>query len=297
MENLYRASSSFSAEASKDEDKTKEMEKKKASCSVTCGTGEQGRPYWCELEGKAFAEAYCCSLGGDRNDGIPVHVQPCNTGPCSYSDIDNWIQEEGPVLTTHPSLSSSPLVSPSTGLLLPCTPPPSTLIECSETCGEEGERSGGYVRRLVACQDEYGRDANDSHCSHSEKPRDVSLCPKCSHGEWGPYSTTCGIGDQQRRVTCHKVSRTIPADSDQYDSILENPGPPQQHYCSAHHKPAVVQGCQIVECPIVEYRWKTGKWKACSKPCGWKGKQRRLLSCVWIKRDGQMEPASKQLSP
>ncbi|XP_046400011.1 A disintegrin and metalloproteinase with thrombospondin motifs 9-like isoform X2 [Ischnura elegans] len=368
-------------------------------CSATCGEGVQTRKAVCRSsEG---LEVYPKACQGYRDIKFPSleEKRTCNNQECPRWATGEW--SPGPVPTAHPSLSSSPLVSPSTALLLPRTPPPPPSSRwshsadirdsysfplprqslnyrwraglwgpCSETCREEGERPGGYVRRLVACQDEYGRDANDSHCSHSEKPRDVTpcphipLCPKWSHGEWGPCnvscgegrqfrevgcrgsggqvladakcslsrkpysaricsavpcptrfkgrrrekfvwktgpwekcSTTCGIGDQRRRVTCHKVSRTVPADSDHYDSFLRNPGPPQQHYCSAHHKPAEVQRCQITECPIVEYRWKTGKWKACSEPCGRKGKQRRLLSCVRIKRDGQMEPASKQLCP
>ncbi|KAG8224368.1 hypothetical protein J437_LFUL005249 [Ladona fulva] len=63
-------------------------------CSVTCGIGEQQRPYWCELEGKPVAEGYCRSHGGDH-DSIPVHIQHCKALPCPYlSDRENWIQEE-----------------------------------------------------------------------------------------------------------------------------------------------------------------------------------------------------------
>ncbi|XP_071450367.1 A disintegrin and metalloproteinase with thrombospondin motifs 20 [Hetaerina americana] len=368
-------------------------------CSVTCGPGEQGRPYWCELEGKAVAEAYCRSRNGDRTEGIPVHVQPCNAGPCNYhSDLDNWIQGEGPLPTAHPSSSSSPLVSPTTALALPRTPPPPPSSSrwghaadprdsympsfplpraslnyrwraglwgpCSETCKEEGERSSGYVRRLVACQDEYGRDANDSACSHSEKPRDVTpcphipFCPKWSHGEWGPCnvscgegrqfreigcrgsegqvladgkcpiarkpysvricsavpcptrikprrreqkfvwkiwpwekcSATCGIGYQRRRVSCHRVTRMSMSDSETYDSFL---GLSQQQFCLAHQKPEEHQHCQVAECPPTQYRWKTGRWKPCSEPCGRKGKQRRPITCLRVKMDGQTEPAAK----
>ncbi|KAG8224369.1 hypothetical protein J437_LFUL005250, partial [Ladona fulva] len=79
------------------------------------------------------------------------------------------------------------------------------------------------------------------------------------------------------------------------EPLPAGPGPPEL-YCQANLKPAEHQRCQIAECSPL-YKWKTGRWKPCSEPCGKKGKQRRMVSCIKTKPDGLTKRVPKHFCP
>ncbi|XP_023343110.1 thrombospondin type-1 domain-containing protein 4 [Eurytemora carolleeae] len=89
-----------------------------------------------------------------------------------------------------------------------------TLTVCSRSCG------GGYQTTVAVCVRSEGKVVPDSRCTESNKPgTQIVRCnrtpcpPSWAGGDWGPCSTSCGEGVQERRLLCRQefsASMSIP---------------------------------------------------------------------------------------
>ncbi|XP_054290364.1 A disintegrin and metalloproteinase with thrombospondin motifs 20-like [Macrosteles quadrilineatus] len=254
-----------------------------APCSVTCGTGERVRPYWCQLGNQLVTAPDVC--GRD----IPHHKEACRKEDCASWVVGDWSPCSvtcGVGMATRSvmcsiqgqcSSSSKPAVT-DTCILHPCSLQHENAINsidyhryiwrtedwqpCSVTCGE------GMKRRSLVCYDEVARKVTDSnYCTHLEQPSTESGCMEhaCASwrvGEWGPCSATCGQGVESRAVACMTDSREV----DPRECTSSRP----------EDQRACLTQCQ--DKPPNTFKWRTGAWTECSEECGG-GKRTRMVVC------------------
>ncbi|KAM4678065.1 A disintegrin and metalloproteinase with thrombospondin motifs 17 isoform 2-T2 [Discoglossus pictus] len=149
---------------------------------------------------------------------------------------------------------------------------------CSVQCG------GGERKTVVSCTKIVNKTmliVNDSFCLHVSRPApqirkcNVHQCQsRWVTGQWGPCSSTCEKGFQQREVTCvYQLQNGTNVNT-------------RELYCQTA-KPATRQSCEGQDCLSI---WEASEWTTCSSDCG-QGTKKRRISCTNAK--GKCDAATK----
>uniref|UniRef100_UPI0037E8F759 A disintegrin and metalloproteinase with thrombospondin motifs 20 n=1 Tax=Semicossyphus pulcher TaxID=241346 RepID=UPI0037E8F759 len=206
-----------------------------SECSVSCGVGVQNRDVYCRLKGTGRVRQDLC----DAHQRPPV-VRPCQTAECTHY---TWVAGE--------------------------------WEECNATCGE------GMRSRKVGCMGPGVTPAQDDYCEPSSQPPSRRPCKgaPCHYmwisGEWSQCSASCGVGYQQRIVSCSILPSSQALHP--YAAALSSSA---STHCSEPHPPGT-RPCLLRDCPHTTY-WKVGPWSKCSQTCG-AGVMERRVECVTSK--------------
>ncbi|CAL9696915.1 unnamed protein product [Knipowitschia caucasica] len=197
-------------------------------CSVTCGVGTQKRSVFCRLKGTRHVREELCDARSR-----PAVVQPCQAPECTPYI---WVADE--------------------------------WEQCKTSCGD------GVRSRTVRCVGPGSVEVGADYCERASRPAPQEPCTTApcqygwSTGQWSQCSTSCGVGYQQRFVSCSMVlppasSHSSSSYSNISDSLCLQP------------RPQGTRSCVLRECPHTSY-WKTGPWSKCSQTCGAGVMQRRV---------------------
>ncbi|XP_030629632.1 A disintegrin and metalloproteinase with thrombospondin motifs 20 [Chanos chanos] len=208
------------------------------SCSVSCGMGVQSREVYCRLRGTGRVSEELCD----------PRVRPASLQPCLSPDCHHhvWAAHE--------------------------------WQECNATCGE------GVQSRKVLCVDNRMTPVPDSLCNPLSRPSHYQPCygSVCQYmwmtGAWTQCSVSCGVGYQQRMVSC---------------SVMPSAANLQLFTAQSFHRsvpgaecpqpqPLDTRQCQIRECPPTSH-WEVGPWSKCSQTCG-AGVMERSVLCFTSKQ-------------
>ncbi|KAG8012798.1 A disintegrin and metalloproteinase with thrombospondin motifs 20 [Nibea albiflora] len=204
-------------------------------CSVTCGVGVQNRDVYCRLKGTGRVREDLCDARQR-----PATVRPCQTAECTRY---TWVAGE--------------------------------WEQCNATCGE------GMKSRKVGCTGPEKTPVQNDYCEPSLQPPSHEPCKgaPCNYrwitGEWSQCSASCGVGYQQRIVSCSVTpsSQALrPYSAAQSSSASSR--------CPEPHPPGT-RPCLLRDCPHTAY-WKAGPWSKCSQTCG-AGVMERRVECVTSK--------------
>lgn len=203
-------------------------------CSVTCGVGVQKRDVYCRLKG----------TGRVREDLCDAHTRPTVVHPCQTAECTHYMWVAG------------------------------EWEECNATCGE------GMRNRKVGCMGPGMTAVQDDYCEPSSQPPLQEPCKgaPCHYmwmtGEWSQCSASCGVGYQQRFVSCSVMpSSQAPRSYGAHSSASST-------HCPEPHPPGT-RSCLLRDCPHTAY-WKVGPWSKCSQTCG-AGVMERRVECVTSK--------------
>uniref|UniRef100_A0A8K9XKS2 Peptidase M12B domain-containing protein n=1 Tax=Oncorhynchus mykiss TaxID=8022 RepID=A0A8K9XKS2_ONCMY len=205
-----------------------------SKCSATCGVGVQNRDVYCRLKGSGRVREELC---GSHNR--PATAQPCQVTECLHH---TWAAGE--------------------------------WQDCNATCGE------GMRNRKVLCVGAELTPVQDTLCDPSSCPALHQPCSRapCYHmwitGEWSQCSASCGVGYQQRIVSCSMKPSSTLHPYDAQSSALSHP------HCPEPPPPSTRQ-CLLWDCPQAAY-WKVGPWSKCSQTCG-AGVMERRVECLFSK--------------
>uniref|UniRef100_A0A4W5QA44 ADAM metallopeptidase with thrombospondin type 1 motif 20 n=1 Tax=Hucho hucho TaxID=62062 RepID=A0A4W5QA44_9TELE len=205
-----------------------------SKCSATCGVGVQNRDVYCRLKGTGRVREELC---GSHNR--PATAQPCQATECLHH---TWAARE--------------------------------WQDCNATCGE------GMRNRKVLCVGVGLTPVQDALCDPSSCPALHQPCSRapCYHmwitGEWSQCSASCGLGYQQRIVSCSMKPSSTLHPYDAQSSAQSRP------HCPEPHPPSTRQ-CLLWDCPQAAY-WKVGPWSKCSQTCG-AGVMERRVECLTSK--------------
>ncbi|CAI5448985.1 unnamed protein product [Caenorhabditis angaria] len=148
--------------------------------------------------------------------------------------------------------------------------------KCKDDCAR-----GQKQTRRVHCMSNTGKRAAPRMCQPvpappSSRDCDVSKCPyEWVPEDWQTCSKSCGIGVQNREVTCRVKAGEVTTMSS-IIKFIETTVPKEK--CEAFQKPKETQECNLNPCDS-EYQWYFGQWGTCSKTCG-QGVSRRKVRCV-----------------
>ncbi|XP_061825570.2 A disintegrin and metalloproteinase with thrombospondin motifs 20 [Nerophis lumbriciformis] len=220
-----------------------------SECSVTCGAGLQSRDVYCRLKGSGKVREDLCDASSR-----PAVGQRCQTAECSRYI---WIA--------------------------------ASWKECNATCG------AGVRSREVDCMEPGMTAVQTDYCEPSLKPPTHQPCQEepCrflwATGEWSQCSASCGVGYQQRVVSCSKIPSSRASHLYSAQSLaaaIHCPDP----------RPASSRPCLLKDCLQASY-WKVGLWSKCSQTCG-AGAMERRVECVTAKGQTSKQcRASERPSP
>ncbi|CAB1440015.1 unnamed protein product [Pleuronectes platessa] len=202
-------------------------------CSVTCGVGVQRRDIYCRLKG----------TGRVREDLCHAHERPAVTQPCQTAECTHYSWVAG------------------------------GWEECNATCGE------GMQGRKVGCMGPGMTPVQDDYCEPPSRPALHQQCTRapCNYvwmtGEWSQCSASCGLGYQQRIVSCS----VVPSSQAAHPYTAAQSSAASSTYCPEPHPPGS-RPCLLRDCPHSTY-WKVGPWSKCSQTCG-AGVMERRVECV-----------------
>uniref|UniRef100_A0A8C6Q4Y1 ADAM metallopeptidase with thrombospondin type 1 motif 20 n=1 Tax=Nothobranchius furzeri TaxID=105023 RepID=A0A8C6Q4Y1_NOTFU len=212
-------------------------------CSTTCGPGLQKRDVYCRLKGTGRVREDLC----DPHSRLPT-IQPCLTSECTPF---TWVVAD--------------------------------WEHCNATCGE------GVRSRKVDCKGPGRTTVHDDYCEPSSRPSSLQLCEEapCLYmwitAEWSQCSASCGVGFQQRIVSCSARPSSYSTQQFYPPSSFTSKSCPEP-------QPPATQPCLLRECSHTTY-WKVGPWTMCSQTCG-AGVMERKVECVTSK-----EQPSKHCRP
>ncbi|TNN62701.1 A disintegrin and metalloproteinase with thrombospondin motifs 20 [Liparis tanakae] len=184
-------------------------------CSVTCGVGVQKRDVYCRLKGTGRVREDLCDAGQRL-----ALVRPCQSEECLLAHY-TWVAGD--------------------------------WEECNATCGE-GARS-----RKVGCMGPGGTPVREDYCTPAPRPPSRQACEgaACHYawmtGEWSQCSSSCGVGYQQRLVSCSAApSSQAPRP---YAAAQSSSAGAR---CAEPHPPGS-RPCLLGDCPHTT-SWKVGPW-------------------------------------
>uniref|UniRef100_A0A8D3C798 ADAM metallopeptidase with thrombospondin type 1 motif 20 n=1 Tax=Scophthalmus maximus TaxID=52904 RepID=A0A8D3C798_SCOMX len=218
-------------------------------CSVTCGRGTKEREIACVLRNQTkVEEEHCSPLPRPRAQ------KACRARGCPSWKANKW-------------------------------------RECSVTCGV------GVQSRDVYCRLKGTGWVREDLCDAPQRPAVTRPCQsaECTHyswvaGEWeevsrpcvcvcpcvAQCSASCGLGYQQRMVSCSVIPSSQAAQP--YTAAAQSSS--ASTYCPEPHPPGS-RPCLLRDCPHAAY-WKVGPWSKCSQTCG-AGVMERRVECVTSK--------------
>uniref|UniRef100_A0AAR2JAB6 Peptidase M12B domain-containing protein n=1 Tax=Pygocentrus nattereri TaxID=42514 RepID=A0AAR2JAB6_PYGNA len=258
-------------------------------CTQACGGGQRTRLVVCQRPNGQRLNEHNCDMLDKPPDVEQCNMQPCPGSaswhrqpwkPCSVTCGKGTKQRELVCLyhnqTQTKEEQCAHLTRPSTHKLCRMGPCPSWKKNkwraCSVSCGV------GVQTREVYCRFRGKGRVGEEKCDSRIRPSTMQPClvPDCHHftwsaSEWTEVSTplvffsrllacsvSCGVGYQQRMVSCAALPSTsdlqvFDAQSYMQASPTECPEP----------LPPQTKPCQLPECPLPGY-WKAGPW---SKVC------------------------------
>uniref|UniRef100_A0A8C7QWL1 Peptidase M12B domain-containing protein n=1 Tax=Oncorhynchus mykiss TaxID=8022 RepID=A0A8C7QWL1_ONCMY len=224
-------------------------------CSVSCGRGTKQREITCVYQNQTQIEEEHCS-----HLSCPRTQKACRAQGCPSWKANRW-------------------------------------SKCSATCGV------GVQNRDVYCRLKGSGRVREELCGSHNRPATAQPCQvtECLHhtwaaGEWQdvsidhylarsmsislsfyltyPCSASCGVGYQQRIVSCSMKPSSTLHPYDAQSSALSHP------HCPEPPPPSTRQ-CLLWDCPQAAY-WKVGPWSKCSQTCG-AGVMERRVECLFSK--------------
>ncbi|XP_014726621.1 PREDICTED: A disintegrin and metalloproteinase with thrombospondin motifs 20 [Sturnus vulgaris] len=230
------------------------------ACSSTCAGGFHHRVVVCQDE-EGRSSSNCDEATK------PSESRHCDSGPCPQWNFGNWgecTQTCGDGIKTRLVICQLP-----TGQMLGdqnceiLDKPPNMAQcnvhscpgdvswhrgpwkSCSVSCGK------GLKFRDVHCINSFQAKIEEDNCKHLKKPRTYKICragrcPSWKASRWKECSVSCGVGVQQRDVSCQvaglgRVSDTV---------------------CGRDPRPAGTRRCQLPACR--PYHWLPHEWENCS---------------------------------
>ncbi|TSK13404.1 A disintegrin and metalloproteinase with thrombospondin motifs 20 [Bagarius yarrelli] len=260
-------------------------------CSLSCGGGQRTRLVVCQRPNGQRLNEHNCEMLDKPPDMERCNTQPCPGSaswhrrawkPCSVTCGKGTIQREL-VCVYHNRTETEEeycahLPRPKTVKLCRAGPCPSWKTKkwqsCTVTCGI------GVQKRDVYCRLKGKGHVSEDMCDARLRPSSLQQClsREChsyswSASEWLECSVSCGIGYQQRMVSCTAVpsaSNMKVFGSQSYTQVLASkcPQPP----------PPNTQPCRLPVCLLSVY-WKAGPWSKCSQTCG-AGVMQRTVECL-----------------
>ncbi|XP_046444849.1 A disintegrin and metalloproteinase with thrombospondin motifs 9-like isoform X3 [Daphnia pulex] len=262
-------------------------------CSVSCGTGERQRGYWCQLENHVIAKSYCYPVRP------PVHKEACHMGDCPQWHATQWGQcsvtcgvgqaerivgcrmENGSVVDStfcagqdrpasiqqcveYPCPTEPPTTtSTSTTQATPTTQQPSTtaIFPTSAVPAASLALAGFRPQPMEIHNIDpaiNSLDPTDWNPESNDIPRIVAAWRT---GTWGQCSSTCDGGYRMRTVVCYDMMASREVDQ----AHCSDPAPVGVEKCAAHPCAA----------------WIPHNWTSCSVTCGM-GVSVRVVECQFL---------------
>uniref|UniRef100_A0A8C8IP48 ADAM metallopeptidase with thrombospondin type 1 motif 20 n=1 Tax=Oncorhynchus tshawytscha TaxID=74940 RepID=A0A8C8IP48_ONCTS len=281
-------------------------------CTQTCGGGRRTRQVVCQQpNGQRLNDHNCDVLDKPPDmEQCSLHLCPGSTSwhrrpwkPCSVScgrgtkqrEITCVYQNQTQIEEEHCSHLSRPRAQKACRAQGCPSWKANRWRKCNATCGE------GMRNRKVLCVGAELTPVQDALCDPSSCPALHQPCSRapCYHmwitGEWNPLpghtfkytylcvisivcdfqcSASCGVGYQQRIVSCSMKPSSTLHPYDAQSSALSHP------HCPEPPPPSTRQ-CLLWDCPQAAY-WKVGPWSKCSQTCG-AGVMERRVECLFSK--------------
>ncbi|XP_045034331.1 A disintegrin and metalloproteinase with thrombospondin motifs 9 isoform X3 [Daphnia magna] len=258
-------------------------------CSVSCGTGERQRGYWCQLENHVIAKSYCYPVRP------PVHKEACHMGDCPQWHATQWGQcsvtcgvgqaerivgcrmDNGSVVDSSYCIGQDRPISVQQCFEHPCpTEPPTTPSTVQPTTQQPSTTNVAPTSAVPAASLALAGFRPQPIEIHNIDPAINSLDPAewnpesndiprvvaaWRTGTWGQCSSTCDGGYRMRTVVCYDMIASREVD---------------QSHCS-DTIPVGVEKCATHPCAA----WITHNWTSCSVTCG-TGVSVRVVECQYL---------------
>uniref|UniRef100_A0A665X761 ADAM metallopeptidase with thrombospondin type 1 motif 20 n=1 Tax=Echeneis naucrates TaxID=173247 RepID=A0A665X761_ECHNA len=246
-------------------------------CSVTCGPGTKKREIACVLQNQTkIEEEHCSHLPRPRTQ------KACRARGCPSWKANRWRECS---VTCGVGVQKRDVYCrlKGTGWIRedlcdahqrPAAARPCQTAECTHY-------SWGMRRRKVGCIGPGMTPVQVDYCEPSTQPVSHQHCKAtpCHYswitGEWSQCSASCGVGYQQRIVSCS----VIPSSQALRPYTAAQSSSASTH-CPEPHPPGT-QPCLLRDCPHTTY-WKVGPWSKCSQTCG-AGVIERRVECMTSK--------------